>query len=106
MRQNLSVIFDCEKFIAHFKNLSSNLRIYRSFLDFIAQSGDISLKRVSPPSSLVETLAQRKEPCRDLAEWLLSSGFLNGKNYSFCSISSKSHHRNIITNKPKAPAIK
>jgi len=32
------------------KNLSLNLRVYRSFGEFIAQSDDLSLKQVSGPS--------------------------------------------------------
>jgi len=63
------------RFVAHFKNLSLNLEICRSFQEFIAQSGDLSLKRVSLPSYLVETPRSQKRAMQRLAEWLLSKGF-------------------------------
>jgi len=57
------------------RGLSLNLMIYRSFQEFIAQSVDLSLKRVSPPSCLVETPRSQKRAMQRLAEWLLSKGF-------------------------------
>ncbi len=55
MRRVLCAKFDCEIFIAQSGGLSLNLKIYRSFREFIAQSEDLSLKHVSPPSQLIET---------------------------------------------------
>jgi len=49
-------------FIAHFKNLSLKLEIYRSNTSHCLVV-------------LLKPLAHRKEPWRDLAEWLLAKGF-------------------------------
>jgi len=58
--------------------LSLNLRIYRSFQDFIAQSKDLSLKRISLPSCLVEAPLSQKRAMQRFSGMASIKRFLNG----------------------------
>jgi hypothetical protein len=62
MRRLLRCNFDCEKFIAQIERFIAHSWEFIAHLEpFIAQSGDLSLKLVSAPSSLIETTTSHKK---------------------------------------------